>query len=228
MKFAHEFEAALSQGGALNLEESFADLDADLGLDFPSDWVGRAVPYSRLKKILKKVQGELCNLGLYPDTLRQLLDANSQSPLALKYKLLSTRFLRHFPGSQLTNPSLIQGTESDNLRPRLTVSVHVRDGHVVDSLLSPSSRAFLQRIASQLPCDTGIFVLGPSPDPEAGGASTLNSSNEYVVPSFTHHAPSTITAALRSRKYVIVSAKGRCVSRLANTAQPRRKSGGHE
>lgn len=51
MKFAHEFKAALVQEG------------------FPPHWVESAIPYSQLKKILKKVSRELQEIGLDPATL---------------------------------------------------------------------------------------------------------------------------------------------------------------
>jgi E3 ubiquitin-protein ligase BAH len=51
MKFAHEFKAALVKEG------------------FPIYWVESAVPYSQLKKILKKVSKELQQIGLDPATL---------------------------------------------------------------------------------------------------------------------------------------------------------------
>lgn len=53
MKFAHEFKAALIREG------------------FPPDWVELAIPYSQLKKILKKVSTELQDIGLDPATLAQ-------------------------------------------------------------------------------------------------------------------------------------------------------------
>lgn len=55
--------------------------------DFPDHWVNNAIPYGQLKKCLKKVQRELHDLGLDPDTLRALLDPNTASPVALQYKL---------------------------------------------------------------------------------------------------------------------------------------------
>lgn len=56
-------------------------------LDFPPHWVTHAIPYSQLKKCLKKIQQELRDLGLDAETLRSLLDPNNTSPVALQYKL---------------------------------------------------------------------------------------------------------------------------------------------
>ena len=53
MKFAHEFKAALVEEG------------------FPTHWVESAIPYSQLKKVLKKVSTELQEIGLDPATLAQ-------------------------------------------------------------------------------------------------------------------------------------------------------------
>ncbi|KAL9945416.1 hypothetical protein ACHAO5_004891 [Verticillium nonalfalfae] len=69
MKFAHDFKETLSREG------------------FPSHWVESAIPYSQLKKVLKRVAGELNDLGLDPETLRQLLDPQSDSPLVIEYGL---------------------------------------------------------------------------------------------------------------------------------------------
>lgn len=51
MKFAHEFKATLLKEG------------------FPVHWVESAIPYSQLKKVLKKVSRELQEIGLDPATL---------------------------------------------------------------------------------------------------------------------------------------------------------------
>jgi hypothetical protein len=65
MKFAREFQSALSSGG------------------YPPDWVQSAISYGQLKKIIKKVQGELLALGLDAQTLHELLLAPSEeTPLA--------------------------------------------------------------------------------------------------------------------------------------------------
>lgn len=58
-------------------------------IDFPPHWVEHAIPYGQLKKCLKKVQRELQDLGLDPETLRALLDPDPTSPVALQYKLNS-------------------------------------------------------------------------------------------------------------------------------------------
>lgn len=62
-------------------------------LDFPAHWVNHAIPYSQLKKCLKKVARELHELGLDPETLRELLNPDATSPVALKYKLNGTNLV---------------------------------------------------------------------------------------------------------------------------------------
>lgn len=54
---------------------------------FPPHWVAQAIPYGQLKKCLKKVQRELQELGLDAETLKALLDSNTDSPVALNYSL---------------------------------------------------------------------------------------------------------------------------------------------
>ena len=48
-------------------------------LGYPTRWLDSAIPYSQLKKCLKKVQQELRELGLDPETLQQLLAAHAVS-----------------------------------------------------------------------------------------------------------------------------------------------------
>ncbi|CAM1503719.1 Fc.00g013100.m01.CDS01 [Cosmosporella sp. VM-42] len=113
MKFGHDFKETLA------------------GQDFPPHWVDHAIPYSQLKKCLKKVTRELQDLGLDPETLRDLLDPNTTSPVALQYKLDAA-------------------SDSKLLRPRLTVYVHLQDGVAVDASLTPTSREFFKKIATGL------------------------------------------------------------------------------
>ncbi|KAL0936671.1 ring-14 protein [Colletotrichum truncatum] len=111
MKFAHDFKETLRRE------------------DFPPHWVDRAVPYGQLKKVLKRVARELNDLGLDPETLRQLLDPAADSPLAAKYRLNAAG-------------------NSKLLRPKLTVLVHMCDGNPIDASLTPASRSLLERIAA--------------------------------------------------------------------------------
>lgn len=90
MKFAHDFKATLAEQGMNNI--AMINIARDLtfnALDFPNDWVQSAIPYSQLKKCLKKVQLELQGLGLDAETLRSLLNPDSSAPPALQYNLNS-------------------------------------------------------------------------------------------------------------------------------------------
>ncbi|KAF5019014.1 hypothetical protein F66182_8988 [Fusarium sp. NRRL 66182] len=113
MKFGHDFKETLR------------------AQDFPPHWVDHAIPYSQLKKCLKKVTRELHELGLDPETLHELLNPDTTSPVALKYKL--------------------NGGADFHLRPKLTVQLHLQDGVPIDASLAPNSREFLNKIAVNLP-----------------------------------------------------------------------------
>ncbi|KAK6063673.1 hypothetical protein SCUP234_13313 [Seiridium cupressi] len=119
MKFAQEFKKSLQHEG------------------FPQKWVDSAIPYGQLKKCLKKVTRELEELGLDKDTLAQLAADQSAStgPFSSqhgwKYDLNG------------------EPSRSHHLRPKLTVFVHLRNGVAVDATLSPSTRDFLGKIASE-------------------------------------------------------------------------------
>ena len=93
MKYAHTFASELKDQGKQPLppllaRESALLTVADAG--FPAQWVDAAIPYGQLKKCLKKVQRELGDLGLGPDTLSVLLAPGSGSPVLLDYKLDGT------------------------------------------------------------------------------------------------------------------------------------------
>ncbi|KAK1984278.1 SPX domain-containing protein [Colletotrichum cereale] len=118
MKFAHDFKETLRRE------------------DFPSHWIDLAIPYGQLKKVLKRVARELNDLGLDPETLRQLLDPADDSPLAAKYRLNAAG-------------------NSKLLRPKLTVLIHMRDGNAVDASLTPASRVLIERIAAFQSHDPG-------------------------------------------------------------------------
>ncbi|KFA72381.1 hypothetical protein S40288_05614 [Stachybotrys chartarum IBT 40288] len=113
MKFAHSFKASLATQ------------------DFPERWVEHAVPYGQLKKCLKKVQRELRDIGLDPETLRALLTPGQNSSPTIQYMLSST-------------------SDSKLIRPKLIINVQMRDGVVVDASLAPASRNLLQGIAREL------------------------------------------------------------------------------
>ncbi|TKW59892.1 putative transcriptional regulator [Colletotrichum tanaceti] len=142
MKFAHDFKETLRRE------------------DFPSHWIDLAIPYGQLKKVLKRVARELNDLGLDPDTLRQLLDPADDSPLAAKYRLNAAG-------------------NSKLLRPKLTVLVHMRDGNAVDASLAPASRSLIERIAALQSHDPGEAILAPLKEP--GSTPVIISSAESLA-----------------------------------------------
>ncbi|KAG9229741.1 RING-14 protein [Amylocarpus encephaloides] len=134
MKFAHEFQAALIREG------------------FPSHWVQSAVPYSQLKKVIKKVTMELKNLGLDSTTLAQLV--SEVGPGAFQYE---------FDGN------------TKNFQPTLTI--FLQDGLAVDATLSPDTMKFLEKLVQLQHKTTGRITeqqsLSRQPSTE-GEASTLS------------------------------------------------------
>ncbi|CAN8104964.1 unnamed protein product [Discula destructiva] len=116
MKFAHEFKETLERE------------------DFPDHWRAAAIPYSQLKKCLKKVQRELESLGLDRRTLQHLLAEQTILP--------------NGDPMPLARYNLDQAS-SKSLRPRLSVFVHLQHGQVIDAALSPASRSFLQKLSGQ-------------------------------------------------------------------------------
>lgn len=117
MKFAHEFKETLDREG------------------FPDHWRAAAIPYSQLKKCLKKVQRELETLGLDKETLQHLLAAQTVSPQGEPIPIARYK--------------LDQEPTEHSLRPRLSVFVHLQNGQAVDAALSPASRAFLQKLSGR-------------------------------------------------------------------------------
>lgn len=145
MKFAHQFKETLDR-------ESF-----------PEHWRAAAIPYSQLKKCLKKVRQELEEIGLDKETLQQLLAAQTVSPDGEPVPMARYN---------------LDQAPSHSLRPCLSVFVHFQDGQAVDAALSPASRAFLQRLSGAqssppllrlaAPPDASQSALVPVKSPEPG------------------------------------------------------------
>lgn len=146
MKFAHEFKETLERE------------------DFPDHWRAAAIPYSQLKKCLKKVQRELEDLGLDKETLQHLLVeqtiSSSGDPVPLACYNLDT-------------------ASPKSLRPCLSVFVHLQHGQVVDAALSPASRSFLRRLAS------GQHAASPALSPTRSGSASPPSDDPLDL---THEA----------------------------------------
>ena len=205
MKFARDFKETLATQGKnfpsrrilrrrverqkCNAVHSFGLINS-LCTDFPPHWVTQAIPYGQLKKCLKKVQRELHSLGLDPDTLRALLGQDTTSPVAIEYKLKgNVKFFLITPSDlcqlkcqcRLTPIQPIAATDSNFVRPKLTVFVHLQDGVAVDASLAPTSRAFLEKIAAEINTDhvsqtqEGV-KLDRSVSAHGGNVGTVSSS----------------------------------------------------
>ncbi|KAL2889050.1 RING-14 protein [Ceratocystis lukuohia] len=109
MKFGHDFKEALQREG------------------FPEHWIQHAIPYSQLKKCLKKILNELREFGLDPEIIKQLVSPSVDAGIKLKY-------------------DLEESSKLHALQPKLTIFVHVRDGTPIDVTLTPTSKRILQRI----------------------------------------------------------------------------------
>ncbi|EXM06268.1 hypothetical protein FOIG_03146 [Fusarium odoratissimum NRRL 54006] len=164
-------------------------------LNFPAHWVDHAIPYSQLKKCLKKVARELHELGLDPETLRELLNPDETSPVALKYKL--------------------NGGADSHLRPKLTVQVHLQDGVPVDASLAPNTRDFLNKIAINLPQNQPAQVepvtKSPIPDSVKDAAKaetvveTTSAPSAETVDALADEANDKLAIALADEKTVKIT-----------------------
>ncbi|KXH49138.1 hypothetical protein CSAL01_06095 [Colletotrichum salicis] len=143
MKFAHDFKETLRRQ------------------DFPPHWIDQAIPYGQLKKVLKRVARELNDLGLDPETLRQLLDPANDSPLAAKYRLNAAG-------------------NSKLLRPKLTVLVHMRDGNAIDASLTPASRSLIERIAALQSHDPGQPIPAAAHEEAVPAKSPVSSAESLA------------------------------------------------
>lgn len=116
MKFAHEFNEALLREG------------------YPAHWVQSAVPYGPLKKVIKKVKGELEDIlkeiGLDP---AELVSAQQDADHVRRGNDGSVAFQYNFDGDEV-------------LRPKLTLYFEGYDP--VDATLSANTRTYLKNVKS--------------------------------------------------------------------------------
>ncbi|KKA29289.1 hypothetical protein TD95_002521 [Thielaviopsis punctulata] len=112
MKFGHDFKEALKCQG------------------FPPHWIEHAIPYSQLKKCLKKILNELQQLGLDAETIQELLSASSKDDVRLKYDLQ-------------------ESTIFHVLQPKLSIFVRIQDGTPIDATLTHASRKVIQRLLAK-------------------------------------------------------------------------------
>ncbi|CAL3971717.1 unnamed protein product [Diplocarpon coronariae] len=150
MKFGHEFQETLKSAG------------------FPGCWVQSAIPYRQLKKILKKIQAELEEIGLDSAALAQLhrfsLDEGGRrgSGVAFQYD---------FEGEQI-------------FVPKLTFWVDFSDGKAVDAALTPITRSYLKSRAlkhSRDYLDGHVEALSTESMSSDGTAELAKASNSRRV-----------------------------------------------
>ncbi|KAH7369916.1 SPX domain-containing protein [Rhexocercosporidium sp. MPI-PUGE-AT-0058] len=116
MKFGHEFREVLEKER------------------FPPNWVDTAIPYRTLKKLLKKVQGELEGLGLDPATLAQLHQSSPEEEDG------------NGNGNSNSNGLAFQyDFEGDEkFVPKLRFYIDVENGTPISAALSPETRRYFE------------------------------------------------------------------------------------
>ncbi|KAF2752130.1 RING-14 protein-like protein [Sporormia fimetaria CBS 119925] len=153
MKFGHIFKERLKSEG------------------FPPEWVESAISYSQLKKCINRLTNELSELGLDPQTLRQLLKkvedfnaANKDDDKPLEYLLAGQAGLGEQQGG--TAP----------FHPMLLVYVNETTGELDSAHLNEETRHKLQLLA----IDTGLSDLRvvelPDEEPDCLPSRTVNNS----------------------------------------------------
>jgi E3 ubiquitin-protein ligase BAH len=162
MKFAHEFKAALVREG------------------FPAHWVESAVPYSKLKKVIKKVTAELGNLGLDSTTLGQFIANPDQETLSTR-RGSGVAFQYNLDGKYPNLSCLKPGSRANilsgdvnEIHPKLTLFVRIENGLAVDATLSSETRTYLEGLVFQqkgLP----IKSLDDAEEAHVGGESSKGS-----------------------------------------------------
>ncbi|WEW60362.1 SPX and RING_Ubox domain-containing protein [Emydomyces testavorans] len=116
MKFAHKYCQSLESEG------------------FPVQWVNCAISYRQLKKCIKRVRGELAELGLRPEILSHLwLSEDKRDSINKPGGSSVVGFYYSFP-----KPAF-----SSELTPKLTFIVNPDDGSRTLATLSPETREHL-------------------------------------------------------------------------------------
>jgi E3 ubiquitin-protein ligase BAH len=165
MKFSHTFEAALRKE------------------EYPQEWLDFAISYRQLKKCIKKVQGELQDLGLDPATVQRLwqhVDGTGE------FRLEGLDDIKQPPSPGLSG-----------FRPSLTIAVDPHDGTPADAWLSPQTRRYLQDLAYQQHHERrgstqSLDELSPDrPSHEGGTTAPENNADELE----TIEVPLTSSAA---------------------------------
>ncbi|KAG4423402.1 hypothetical protein IFR04_003506 [Cadophora malorum] len=148
MKFGREFREALEKEG------------------YPATWVETAIPYRQLKKLLKKIQEELENLGLDSTTLAQLHQSSPDEED------------RNGNGNGVAFQYDFEGEEK--FVPKLTFFINIEDGTPVDAELSPATRRYFeaQALRHHGNTDSTSFALDGQTDGPASEESPITDQAE--------------------------------------------------
>ena len=126
MKFGHEYEQALANE------------------QFPQAWLGSAIDYKNLKKVIKKVKRELQAVGLDANTLRNLTQSlEEQGPDDQRTTVTARRESHDFKSA--TESSL--ATIPEEFSPQLRILVDSKTGAPLDAKLAPATKIALQKLA---------------------------------------------------------------------------------
>ncbi|MCJ1477147.1 hypothetical protein MMC13_005818 [Lambiella insularis] len=154
MKFARAFEAALTND------------------DYPEHWVASAIAYKQLKKCIKGVQKELCDIGLEPDTLARLWKCSGTStaaPIPLKYTFAGGR---------------------TDFKPKLVFVMDPRAELPITASLAPETKVLLRKLVSSKPGEKTGDAPRPAVEDIFANSSLLVSRTGSLFPS-----PGTVSTA---------------------------------
>lgn len=121
MKFGHEYAKALANEG------------------FPAEWLKSAIDYKHLKKSIKKVQRELQECGLDPNTVHHLSEWADENGLRKESVDEEHGFFA------AARPDLT--TIPEEFSPQLRVLVDAETGTPLDATLAPETKETLKRLA---------------------------------------------------------------------------------
>lgn len=158
MKFGHEYEQALANEG------------------FPQQWLGSAIDYKYLKKVIKKVHRELEDLGLDQETLSRLSEPLSQVEEARRPSHASTEQHEFYSAEKPHLDSI-----PEEFSPQLRILVDSDTGAPLDAMLTPATRERLQIMAkSELVAAHRQAHLGHHATHEVHAPATTESAQERI------------------------------------------------
>ena len=87
------------------------------------------------------------------------------------------------PAQEATRTDLHNPASSNShiVRPKLTVNVHLKDGVAVDASLTPASREFLKKIASELPSDRRLPKATTTEEPDTSASTPTSEPDQQLA-----------------------------------------------